>query len=133
MRAGRIPPDPSVQEMIEWIASRYHMNKSSLSRMFQTTPSTIHSWLKSGKISFKNLKKIRVGFYYLHNTTDPHASERKCSECGKWLSISFFREGKAICRSCENGKTLKYYWQNREEQLKKRRSKNWYNRSKKHA
>ena len=33
--------------MIRWIADKYNMSKADLSRMFQTTQSTIHYWLKA--------------------------------------------------------------------------------------
>ena len=120
--------DLPVSTMIRWIADKYNMSKADLSRMFQTTQSTIHYWLKTGRISYKNLKKLRASYYYLHNTRDPHADERKCEQCSSWRPASHFREGKAICRSCENQKTLKHYWENRETELKRRKAKNWYNR-----
>jgi AraC-like DNA-binding protein len=124
----KLPDDPLVADMIEWIATRYGMSKADLARMFQTTQSTIHYWTKSNKISYKNLRKVRASYYYLHNTRDPHAEERKCQECGRWMPVSQFRNGKAICRSCENRKTLEHYWDNRDEELKRRKAKNWYNK-----
>jgi hypothetical protein len=124
----KLPEDPAVGEMIGWIASRYHMSKADLARMYQTTQSTIHYWIKSGKISYKNLRKVRASYYYLNNSRDPHADERRCEDCGSWQPIGRFREGKAICRSCENEKTLEHYRQNRERELKRRKAKNWYNR-----
>jgi hypothetical protein len=124
----KLPDDPSVGEMIEWIATRYRMNNADLARMFQTTQSTIHYWSKTGKISYKNLRKVRSSYYYLHNSRDPHAEERKCQECGRWMPVSQFRTGKAICRSCENKKTLEHYWENRDHELKRRKAKNWYNK-----
>jgi hypothetical protein len=124
----RLPEDPSVGEMIGWIASRYRMSKADLARMYQTTQSTIHYWMKSGKISYKNLRKVRASYYYLNNSRDPHADERRCESCGRWQPIGRFREGKAICRPCENEKTLEHYRKNRERELKRRKAKNWYNR-----
>jgi hypothetical protein len=124
----KLPDDPSVGEMIEWIATRYRMNNADLARMFQTTQSTIHYWTKTDRISYKNLRKVRASFYYLHNIRDPHAEERKCQECGRWMPVSQFRTGKAICRSCENRKTLEHYWENRDDELKRRKAKNWYNK-----
>jgi hypothetical protein len=124
----KLPENPSVGEMIGWIATRYRMSKADLARMFQTTQSTIHYWIKSGKISYKNLRKVRASFYYLNNSRDPHADERRCEGCGLWQAVSRFREGKAICRSCENQKTLEHYRRNREQELKRRKAKNWYNR-----
>ncbi len=126
-----LPDDSSISDMLEWIASKYHMSRSDLARMFQTEPSTIYHWLKNGKVSHKNYMKIRDSYYYLHNSKDPHANERKCLDCKKWLHMEVFRKNKAICRRCENKKTLKYYWNNREEQIKKRKEKNWYNKSRK--
>jgi hypothetical protein len=123
-----LPEDPSVGEMIGWIASRYRMSKADLARMYQTTQSTIHYWMKSGRISYKNLRKVRASYYYLNNSRDPHADERRCEDCGCWQPIGRFREGKAICRSCENEKTLEHYRQNRDQELKRRKAKNWYNR-----
>lgn len=128
MASEKLPEDPSVSEMINWIAARYKMSMADLSRMFQTTQSTIHYWIKTNRISYKNLKKVRASFYYLNNSKDPHADERKCEQCRRWLPISQYRNGKAICRSCENKKTLEHYWENREEELKRRKAKNWYNR-----
>ncbi|MGA2642500.1 MAG: hypothetical protein ABSG21_16545 [Spirochaetia bacterium] len=104
------------------------MTKSDLARMFQRTQSTIHHWLNTGQVSHRNLMKIRSSYYFLHDSRDPHANERKCEKCGKWLSQKEFRSGKAICHSCENSRTLQYYWAHREEQLTKRKAKNWYNR-----
>jgi hypothetical protein len=124
----RLLEDPSVREMIGWIASRYHMSKADLARMYQTTQSTIHYWLKSGKISYKNLRKVRASYYYLNNSRDPHADERRCESCQLWQPVVSFRAGKAICRSCENAKTLEHYRRNREQELKRRKAKNWYNR-----
>ena len=49
--------DLPVSTMILWIADRYNMSKADLSRMFQTTQSTIHYWLKADRISYKNLKR----------------------------------------------------------------------------
>jgi hypothetical protein len=130
MNADNLPADPTVATMLKYIASSYNMNSADLSRMFQTTQSTIHYWFKNGRISHKNLMKVRASFYYLNNTADPHVRQRKCTSCGKWLPLARFREGKALCRDCEKKKTLEYYWQNREEQLKKRKAKNWYNKNK---
>jgi len=114
--------------MIGWIASRYRMSKADLARMYQTTQSTIHYWAKTGKISYKNLRKVRSSFYYLNNGRDPHADERRCEGCERWQPVGSFREGKAICRACENKKTLEHYRKHREEELKRRKAKNWYNR-----
>ena len=130
MKVDNLPDDPTVAAMLKWIASRYKMNSADLSRMFQTTQSTIHYWYKNGRISHRNLMKVRASFYYLNNTADPHARQRKCTSCGEWLPQDKFREGKAICRNCEKKKTLEYYWENREEQLRKRKAKNWYNKNK---
>ncbi len=123
-----LPEDPQIREMLEWIMSTYDMTKSGLARMFQKTQSTIHHWLRTGQISHRNLMKVRSAYYFLHDAKDPHAGERKCERCGKWLSGADFREGKAICRSCENSRTLDYYWSHRDEQLSKRKAKNWYNK-----
>ncbi len=125
---ARLPEEPSVGEMIGWIASRFGMSKADLARMYQTTQSTIHYWMKSGKISYKNLRKVRASYYYLNNSRDPHADERRCEGCERWQPVGLFREGKAICRSCENEKTLEHYRRNREQELKRRKAKNWYNR-----
>jgi replication initiation and membrane attachment protein DnaB len=124
----KLPDDPSVVEMIGWIATRYRLSMADLARMYQTTQSTIHYWIKTDRISYKNLRKVRASFYYLNNSRDPHADERKCEGCGRWQPVARFREGKAICRSCENKKTLEHYRENREEELKRRKAKNWYNR-----
>lgn len=124
MPSEKLPDDPSVAQMIGWIAARYRMNNAALARMFQTTQSTINYWIKTNRISYKNLRKVRSSFYYLHNTRDPHADERKCQECGNWMPVSQFRTGKAICRSCENKKTLEHYWENRDDELKRRKAKN---------
>jgi hypothetical protein len=124
----KLSDDPTVAEMIGWIATRYRLSKADLARMFQTTQSTIHYWTKTDKISYKNLRKVRASFYYLHNRRDPHADERNCLECGRWIPVSQFRGGKAICRSCENKKTLEHYWDNRDDELKRRKTKNWYNK-----
>ena len=118
----------SVREMLEWIMSSFGMTKSGLARMFQKTQSTIHHWLRTGQISHKNLMKVRSSYYFLHDSRDPHANERKCERCAKWLPAGEFRSGKAICHSCENSRTLQYYWAHREEQLTKRKAKNWYNK-----
>jgi len=126
--AERLPDDPSVSEMIGWIAARYKMSKADLARMFQTTQSTIHYWLRTNRISYKNLRKLRASYYYLHNSKDPHADERKCQACARWRPASQFRDGKAICRACENEKTLQHYWENRDQELKRRKAKNWYNK-----
>ncbi len=125
---GELPEDPSVREMLEWLMSTWGMTKSDLARMFQRTQSTIHHWLTTGQVSHRNLMKIRSSFYFLHDSRDPHSNERKCERCGKWLPLGEFRRGKAICHSCENSRTLQYYWSHREEQLSKRKAKNWYNR-----
>jgi len=129
MGDAELPDDPSVAEMIGWIAERYRMTKADLARMFQTTQSTIHYWVRTGRISYRNLRKLRASYYYLHNTRDPHMDERKCQECRQWRSIARFRDGKAICRECENTKTLQHYRQNRESELERRKAKNWYNRA----
>ena len=128
MPSEKLPDDPSVVEMIGWIMARYGTSKADLARMFQTTQSTIHYWLKTDNISYRNLRKVRSSFYYLNNSRDPHAEERKCEECGRWQPVSDYRDGKAICRACENRKTLRHYWENRDEELKRRKAKNWYNR-----
>ena len=125
---GELPEDPPVREMLEWIMSAWGMTKSDLARMFQRTQSTIHHWLNTGQVSHKNLMKIRSSYFFLHDMRDPHANERKCERCGKWLSQREFRRGKAICHACENSRTLQYYWAHRDEQLSKRKAKNWYNR-----
>ncbi len=91
MGENTLPDDLPVAEMIRWISDRYNMSKADLARMFQTTQSTIHYWLKTGKISYRNLKKLRASFYYLHNTRDPHADERKCDQCRKWRPGSILR------------------------------------------
>ena len=129
MGAAELSDDPGVAEMIQWIADRYDMNKADLARMFQTTQSTIHYWIRTGRISYRNLRKLRSSYYYLHNTRDPHGDERKCEECGQWRRLPRFRVGKAICRECENAKTLQHYRENRESELRRRKAKNWYNRS----
>jgi hypothetical protein len=129
MGDAELPDDPTVGAMISWIAGRYGMTKADLARMFQTTQSTIHYWVRTGRISYRNLRKVRSSYYYLHNTRDPHADDRKCEECGTWRPLSRFRNGKAICRECENTKTLKHYWQNRESELQRRKAKNWYNKA----
>jgi hypothetical protein len=123
-----LPENPSITEMLTWIMSNYDMTKSGLARMFQKTQSTIHHWLRTGQISHKNLMKVRSSFFFLHDARDPHANERQCERCAKWLPLSEFREGKAICHSCENSRTLQYYWAHRDEQLSKRKAKNWYNK-----
>jgi formylmethanofuran dehydrogenase subunit E len=120
--------DPPVRAMLEWMMSAWGMTKSDLARMFQRTQSTIHHWLNTGQVSHRNLMKIRSSYYFLHDAKDPHANERRCERCGKWLPQKEFREGKAICHECENSRTLQYYWAHREEQLTKRKAKNWYNR-----
>src|SRR5512137_3001081 len=102
--------------MVRWIASKYRMSKADLARMYQTTQSTVHYWLKTGKVSYKNLRKVRASYYYLNNTRDPHGDERKCEDCGRWQPVAQFRSGKAICRSCENKRTLEHYRENREEE-----------------
>jgi len=126
--AGELQEDPPVREMLEWMMSAWAMTKSDLSRMFQRTQSTIHHWLSTGQVSHRNLMKIRSSYYFLHDARDPHANERKCERCGKWLPLQEYRAGKAICHSCENSRTLQYYWAHRDEQLTKRKAKNWYNR-----
>ncbi len=125
---SQLAEDLSVAEMVRWIAAKYRMSKADLARMYQTTQSTIHYWLKTGKISYKNLRKVRASYYYLNNSRDPHSDERKCEDCGAWQPVSQFRRGKAICRACENKKTLEHYRENREEELKRRKAKNWYNK-----
>ena len=120
--------DPPVQDMLSWIMSTYAMTKADLARMFQRTQSTIHHWLATGNISHRNLMKVRASWYFLHNSRDPHGAERRCENCGKWLPLSDYRQGKAICHACENSRTLRYYWAHREEQLSKRKAKNWYNK-----
>lgn len=97
----RLPDNPSVEYMLTWIMDKYSMSLAAIARMFQTNKSTVHYWLKTGNISFRNLVKLRRSFYYLNNTTDPHQNERLCSKCEEWLPVSRFREGKAMCRSCE--------------------------------
>jgi hypothetical protein len=133
MGAPELPEDPSIAEMIRWISDRYDMTKADLARMFQTTQSTIHYWMRTCRISYRNLKKVRSSYYYLHNTRDPHSEDRKCHDCGIWQSLSRFRDGKAICRDCENRKTLKHYWDNRQSELERRKAKNWYNKMDKQA
>ena len=49
-----LPDDLPVSTMIRWIADKYDMSKADLSRMFQTTQSTIHYWMKTDCISYKN-------------------------------------------------------------------------------
>ncbi len=128
MPSEKLSDDPTVAEMIGWIATRYRLSKADLARMFQTTQSTIHYWTKTDKISYKNHRKVRASYYYLHNRRDPHADERKCLGCGSWMPVFQFRGGKAICHSCENKKTLEHYWANRDDELKRRKAKNWYNK-----
>ncbi len=123
-----LPDDVPLKEMLAWIMSTHDMTKSDLARMFQKTQSTIHHWLRTGQISHKNLMRIRSSYYFLNDARDPHVNERKCEKCGKWLPGAEFRSGKAICHSCENSRTLQYYWAHREEQLTKRKAKNWYNK-----
>ncbi len=113
----------SVTEMLDWISREYRMNKAALSRMFQTSQSTIHYWMTTGKVTHKNLMKVRASYYYLHSQKDPHQNERKCMECQQWQSLADFREGKAICRRCENTKNLAYYREHREVLLSRRRAK----------
>jgi hypothetical protein len=122
MDSGQLPDDPTVADMLGWISGRYRMRKADLARMFQTTQSTIHYWARTGRISYRNLKKLRSAFYYLHNTRDPHAEERKCQECARWRPLAQYRDGKAICRSCENRRTLRHYWDNREAELLRRKA-----------
>ena len=122
------PENPSVKDMLEWIMATHAMTKSSLARMFQKTQSTIHHWLRTGQISHRNLMRVRASYFFLHDSRDPHTNERKCEKCGKWLPTREFRQGKAICHACENSRTLQYYWAHREEQLSKRKAKNWYNK-----
>jgi hypothetical protein len=124
---GELQEDPPIREMLDWMMTPRDMTKSDLARMFQRTQSTIHHWLNTGQVSHRNLMKIRSAFFFLHDSRDPHTNERKCERCGKWLSQKEFRLGKAICHSCENSRTLQYYWAHREEQLTKRKAKNWYN------
>ena len=112
MSQDNLPDDPNLQYMLKWIADKYSMKKSQLARMFQTTPSTIHYWFSNGKVSYKNYKKIRTSFYYLNNAKDPHAGERKCTYCHKWLPISNFRPGKSICKTCEKKRLLEHYHNN---------------------
>ena len=85
--------DPPVREMLEWMMSTWGMTKSDLARMFQRTQSTIHHWLNTGQVSHRNLMKIRSSYFFLHDARDPHANERKCERCGKWLPQKEFREG----------------------------------------
>ncbi len=118
----RLPDDPSPSEMLTWIAGRYSMSKADLARMFQTTQSTIHYWMRTDRISYRNLRKLRASFYYLHNAADPHAGERRCQSCLLWKDAGEYRDGKAICRGCENRKTLEAYWRHREETLERRRA-----------
>jgi hypothetical protein len=125
--AAELREDPPVKEMLEWMMDAWGMSKSDLARMFQRTQSTIHHWLNTGQVSHRNLMKIRSSYYFLHDARDPHSNERRCERCGKWLPQREFREGKAICHGCENSRTLQYYWAHREEQLTKRKAKNWYN------
>jgi hypothetical protein len=125
---GEVPGDLPVRVMLEWIMSTHGMTKSDLARMFQRTQSTIHHWLNTGQVSHRNLMKIRSSYFFLHDSRDPHAGERLCERCGKWLPQTEFRSGKAICHACENSRTLQYYWAHRSEQLSKRKAKNWYNR-----
>jgi hypothetical protein len=125
---GELPEDPPVRDMLQWMMSTWEMSKSDLARMFQRTQSTIHHWLNTGQVSHRNLMKIRSSYFFLHDEKDPHANERKCERCGLWLPQKEFRDGKAICHACENSRTLQYYWAHREEQLTKRKAKNWYNR-----
>jgi hypothetical protein len=120
--------DLTVRDMLSWIMSSYGMTKADLARMFQRTQSTIHHWLATGKISHRNLMKVRSSWFFLHDSRDPHANQRRCESCGKWLSLGDFRQGKAICHACENSRTLRYYWAHRDEQLTKRKAKNWYNK-----
>ncbi len=91
---GELPEDPPVREMLEWMMSTWGMTKSDLARMFQRTQSTIHHWLNTGQVSHRNLMKIRSSYYFLHDARDPHANERKCERCGKWLPQKEFRAGK---------------------------------------
>jgi uncharacterized paraquat-inducible protein A len=115
--------DLSVTEMLKWISKEHHMSKAALSRMFQTSQSTIHYWMTTGKITHKNLMKVRASYFYLQNAKDPHHNERQCLECEQWLNHADFREGKAICRRCENTKNLQYYRSHREVLLGRRRAK----------
>ena len=112
----------SVTEMLDWISREHGMNKAALSRMFQTSQSTIHYWMTTGKVTHKNLMKVRASYFFLHNQRDPHQNERRCMECGQWQNLADFREGKAICRRCENTKNLAYYREHREALLGRRRS-----------
>lgn len=95
-----LPDDPSVQTMLQWIATTYHMPPASLARMFERSESTIHSWMKDGRISHENLMKVRSSFYHLHNTKDPHFMERKCERCGHWRPSAEYRGPKTACASC---------------------------------
>lgn len=126
--SAELPNDLPVQEILDWIMSTYGMTKADLARMFQRTQSTIHHWLATGNISHRNLMKVRSSYFFLHDARDPHAGQRRCEHCGKWLPLGEFRQGKAICHACENSRTLRYYWAHREEQLTKRKAKNWYNK-----
>ncbi|MCF7937656.1 MAG: hypothetical protein K9L68_03560 [Spirochaetales bacterium] len=95
------PNEPDNLYMLTWIMQRYRMSLASLARMFQTNKSTVHYWLKSGNMSFRNEKKLRSSFFYLNNTKDPHQNKRLCSSCRRWLDLDRFRYGKSMCRSCE--------------------------------
>lgn len=97
----KIRDEVPVPEMLSWIAARYQMSTGALARMFQTSPSTIRTWLKNGNITWHNYRKIRASYFYLNNSKDPHASQRKCQDCQKWLAPEAFRNGKSICRNCE--------------------------------
>ena len=99
MLGKKIPDDPPIQDMLHWIMKEFKMSKNDLTRMFQTSIMTIDKWLNSGKISHKNLKKLRLSYYFLNDMKDPHAGERKCPQCGKWHDLSDFKNNR-FCNSC---------------------------------
>jgi hypothetical protein len=99
-----LPDDPSVRTMLRWIATTYHMQQTSLARMFERSERTIRSWMKDGRISHENLMKVRASFYHLHNAKDPHTQERKCLQCGHWRPAAQYRGHAAICDQCRSSR-----------------------------
>jgi hypothetical protein len=96
----KVPHDPSVREMIRWIAGKHVMSRAELARMFQTSPAAIEAWLKNGSIDDAQYMKLRRSYYFLNSMPDPHFNQRKCAGCGLWKDSPDYSNGQALCRSC---------------------------------
>jgi hypothetical protein len=101
MAVKALPDNPEPRYILQWISDSFHMGMQGLAWMFQTRSETIQLWMKGGKISSKNLLKLRKSFYFLNGKIDPHVGKLYCTHCTVWKPVEEFRNGNGRCKKCE--------------------------------